>query len=361
MGHPGQDRCSTTALMACRLKPLATKGFMAALGSISGLALLALPLCASAAPPVLSLPIQCHLGVDCHIQNYVDRDAGSGWRDYTCGSLSYDGHSGTDFRLPDLASMQAGVNVLAASAGTVAAVRDGEPDLAVSWRGRAALNGKDAGNTVRITHADGWETQYSHLKRGSVRVRAGQQVAAGAVLGQVGLSGKTEFPHVDFAVRHHGVPVDPFAPNSPGCGQVGENRGENLWDAALAPALAYRPTGVLVAGFAPVPPERDTAQAGGYATAQIQPDSPALIFWMELFGLQQGDVLELTLTGPDETPVAASRSVAAGNKAVWFAFAGKRRSAHAWPPGSYAGRVILRRGDRIVIDAQRSTAIVRQP
>lgn len=34
--------------------------------------------------------------------------------------------------------------------------------------------GKDAGNSVRIRRNDGWETQYSHLKRRSVTVRPGQ-------------------------------------------------------------------------------------------------------------------------------------------------------------------------------------------
>ena len=318
---------------------------------------------ACAAPPLLGLPIQCQPGLDCHIQNYVDRDPGAGWRDYACGTLSYDGHAGTDFRLPDKAAMVAGVNVLAASAGIVAAVRDGEPDIVVSRRGRAALAGKDAGNSVRISHGDGWETQYSHLQRGSVAVRAGQQVDAGTLLGRVGLSGNTEFPHVDFVVRRYGRPVDPFAPEMPvpqmpvpgmpACGQMHNP----LWDARLAPVLAYRPSGLLIAGFAPGPPARDAAQAGAYANTVLQQDSSAITFWIELFGLQQGDVLEMTLSGPDGDTLAASRSVAEGNKAVWFAFTGKRRRANLWVAGAYTGRVILRRGAGVVIDARRSALI----
>lgn len=355
---------------------MSTKTLRAPPRLVAAFALLIATHVAGAAPPVLGLPIQCHLGVDCHIQNYVDRNPGAGLRDYACGTLSYDGHAGTDFRLADRAAMAAGVNVLAASAGIVAAVRDGEPDIAVSRRGRAALAGKDAGNSVRISHGDGWETQYSHLQRGSVAVRAGQPVEAGTVLGRVGLSGNTEFPHVDFAVRRHGRPVDPFAPGMPAlempapempalgmpvpgtqaCGQM-QNP---LWDAALALSLAYRSTGLLIAGFAPQPPAREAAQAGAYANAILQQDSPAITFWIELFGLQQGDVLEVTLSGPDGDTLAASRSVAEGNKAVWFAFTGKRRT-NFWVAGAYTGRVILRRGAGVVIDARRSTSISARP
>jgi hypothetical protein len=103
---------------------------------------------ALAAPPLLGLPIQCNPGIDCHIQNFFDHDVGAGWRDHACGGLSYDNHTGTDFRVADLAAMEAGVDVVAAAAGIVKGVRDGEPDISVRQRGRAELRGKDAGNGV---------------------------------------------------------------------------------------------------------------------------------------------------------------------------------------------------------------------
>ena len=39
---------------------------------------------------------------------------------------------------------------------------------------------------------------YAHLKPGSVRVRVGQRVRAGQVLGQLGNSGETSGPHLHF-------------------------------------------------------------------------------------------------------------------------------------------------------------------
>ncbi len=320
---------------------------------LAALVLLLVVRLAGAAPPLLGLPIDCRLGVDCHIQNFYDHDPGPGWRDYACGSLAYDGHTGTDFRLADRAAMAAGVNVLAAAAGIVAAVRDGEPDISVNRRGRSALGGKDAGNAVRIEHGDGWETQYSHLKRGSIAVRAGQHVEAGTVLGQVGLSGNTEFPHVDFTVRRQGRPVDPFAPDAGACGETRQA----LWDPALAKTLSYRPSGLLIAGFAPSVPERDSAEAGGYAAPALAADSPAIVFWMELFGLRKDDVLEMSLGNADGRPLATSRTIAERDKAVWFGVVGKRRGTAAWPAGNYVGRVILRRSNAVIIDAERTISL----
>ena len=45
----------------------------------------------------LGLPIDCTLGDTCYIQNYVDTDPSEEALDFQCGSLTYDGHKGTDF------------------------------------------------------------------------------------------------------------------------------------------------------------------------------------------------------------------------------------------------------------------------
>lgn len=302
---------------------------------------------------MLGLPIDCRLGVDCSIQNFVDHDQGPGWRDYACGTLSYDGHGGTDFRVADERAMNAGVKVVASAAGTVIATRDSEPDVSVRQRGRIALAGKEAGNSVRISHGDGWETQYSHLKRGSVAVRVGQRVSAGAVLGQLGLSGHTEFPHVEFTVRHHGRTIDPFAPEAQACG----GSEQTLWDPALAMVLKYRPSGLLAAGFAAEPAKRERAEAGDYVGNALAADAPAIVFWLALFGLKQGDILEMDLVGPDGRALASGRSRAERHQAVWFAVIGKRRRDLVWPVGEYVGRAVLRRGERVVIDEARTLTV----
>ncbi len=71
----------------------------------------------------------------------MDHDPGPDAADFTCNGLSYDTHTGTDFALPSLAAMQAGVAVLAAAPGTVAALRDGMPDTGLTPDTAAQIDG----------------------------------------------------------------------------------------------------------------------------------------------------------------------------------------------------------------------------
>ena len=155
-----------------------------------------------------------------------------------CGTLTYDNHNGTDFRLTSREAERAGVDVIAAAEGRIVSVRDGQPDVSVRANGKEAVRGVECGNGVRIAHSGGFETQYCHMARGSVRVQAGQAVKAGQPLGRVGLSGMTEYPHLHFTVRREGKVVDPFAYGaSPGtCGE-----GNSLWEQSLHAQLTYRP------------------------------------------------------------------------------------------------------------------------
>lgn len=63
------------------------------------------------------------------------------------------------------------------------------------------------GKLVVLDHGAGLETRYAHCE--SIEVRAGDQVAAGALLGRVGDSGRATGPHLHFEVRRDGQPVDP--------------------------------------------------------------------------------------------------------------------------------------------------------
>ncbi len=106
----------------------------------------------------MELPLDCSRSTLCVVQNYSDHDSSEKYADYTCGPLSYDKHTGTDFRV-SYGDMEQGVPVLAAADGTVRAVRDGEPEGEIFLRGKAGIKGREAGNAVVVTHADGFETQ----------------------------------------------------------------------------------------------------------------------------------------------------------------------------------------------------------
>ena len=173
-----------------------------------GVALALLMICqsgvAAAADFRLSLPVDCEIGTVCTIQNYVDVDPGPSARDYTCGRLVYNGHKGTDFRLPDVSWLDRDIPVLAAAPGQILGVRNNVRDHALGRYDPGGIKGRECGNGVLIDHGGGWRTQYCHMRQGSVRVRKGDQVRDRQRLGTIGLSGKTEFPHLHLSVRFRG-------------------------------------------------------------------------------------------------------------------------------------------------------------
>lgn len=95
-------------------------------------------------------------------------------------------HTGLDIAAP------AGVNVVAASSGTV---------IYSGWLG-------SYGNTVMIDHGGGMVTLYAH--NSSTVVRVGQSVGTGAVIAKIGSTGNSTGPHLHFEVRKNGEYIDPL-------------------------------------------------------------------------------------------------------------------------------------------------------
>ncbi len=86
----------------------------------------------------------------------------------------------------------------------------GDPVLAVA-SGRVAYAGwmRGYGQMVLIDHGEHYHTLVAHLDR--VNVHAGEQVTAGAVLGNVGETGWQEGPHLAFELRRASAAIDPLA------------------------------------------------------------------------------------------------------------------------------------------------------
>ncbi len=154
-------------------------------------------------------------GSDCryyNVSNYVDQNTASGSiQDYNCGSITYDGHLGTDLYIwPfDFWKMDSGqVDIVAAANGTIIAKDDGHYD-------RNCAMGNTLANYVILLHSDGSTSWYWHMKSGSVTsLPIGSVVTVGTYLGKVGSSGSSTGPHLHFEV-HTGngsnTPViDPF-------------------------------------------------------------------------------------------------------------------------------------------------------
>lgn len=94
----------------------------------------------------------------------------------------------------DIAAAE-GTNVLAAASGKVTAVTN-DPML---------------GTMVVIAHDGGFETLYANLQK-NPPVKAGEKVTAGQIIGAVGHTAKAEAaeePHLHFAVKQNGQPIDP--------------------------------------------------------------------------------------------------------------------------------------------------------
>jgi hypothetical protein len=244
---------------------------------------------------------------------------------------------------------RSGVDVLAVADGQVLRMRDGMADRSVSAPDAPSVAGHECGNGAIIAHADGWQTQYCHLARGSLRVKPGDRVKSGQSIGQVGLSGRTEFPHVHLTVRLNGEVVDPFAFGAAE-GSCGE--GTSLWSRSLGEALSYRAPAVLNTGFAsgPVTMEQVEARDGGGPPPGR--DAAALVAFVRAIGLRRGDEQRLSITGPDgRTLVDRSEKPLERNKAQFLLFVGRKRPAEGFGPGAYRadyrvvrdGRIVLRR------------------
>jgi murein DD-endopeptidase MepM/ murein hydrolase activator NlpD len=105
--------------------------------------------------------------------------------------------------------------VVAAAGGTVIRVEDGNYDRCHADIATGDINcdgHPEKANRVYIQHAGGWESEYYHLKSGSIGVQVGQRVECGQFLALVGSSGHSSAPHLHFEVHGpDGALWDPFS------------------------------------------------------------------------------------------------------------------------------------------------------
>jgi murein DD-endopeptidase MepM/ murein hydrolase activator NlpD len=85
------------------------------------------------------------------------------------------------------------------------------------------------GNHVVIDHGGGEYSQYAHLRPGSVRVRVGQSLRQGDVIGALGSSGNSTEPHLHFQVCDSADPLVcvGIPPNWKGLGLAGDPLGRD--------------------------------------------------------------------------------------------------------------------------------------
>jgi murein DD-endopeptidase MepM/ murein hydrolase activator NlpD len=93
-------------------------------------------------------------------------------------------HDGTDLAAPT------GTKVMASARGTVT----------------FSAYDQYLGNLIKVDHGNGIETWYAHLSKRSAET--GDRVDRGAVIGQVGSTGRSTGSHLHYEVRVNGKPVD---------------------------------------------------------------------------------------------------------------------------------------------------------
>jgi murein DD-endopeptidase MepM/ murein hydrolase activator NlpD len=102
-----------------------------------------------------------------------------------------------------------GAEVLAVANAVVAEVKDGIPDNEGNSGTRAVPMTHEtvAGNYVILDLGKGNFALYGHLQPKSIRVRVGQKVRRGQVLGLLGNSGNSGSPHLHFGVTNGNSPL----------------------------------------------------------------------------------------------------------------------------------------------------------
>jgi hypothetical protein len=95
---------------------------------------------------------------------------------------------------------QYGAEALAVADARVAHVTDGLPEQPPGSFPSAVTIATADGNSVILDLGGGRFALYAHLQPGSIRVREGQRVKRGQVLGLVGSSGNSDAPHLHFHV-----------------------------------------------------------------------------------------------------------------------------------------------------------------
>lgn len=123
------------------------------------------------------------------IQPVLNRDlkhmaSGYGWRiDPVYHSRRF--HAGMDFAAP------IGTDIYATGNGTI---------ISAGWQ-------QGYGNCIQVNHGYGYVTLYGHMS--AFKVRAGQSVKRGDVIGLVGNTGKSTGPHLHYEVHYKGEIMNP--------------------------------------------------------------------------------------------------------------------------------------------------------
>ena len=96
--------------------------------------------------------------------------------------------------------MHAGIDLAAYSGSKIHTTADGT--VTKAWPSGAY------GKLIEIRHAMGYRTRYAHLKK--IRVKAGQRVSRGDIIGDMGNTGRSTGTHLHYEIRKNGKTINPM-------------------------------------------------------------------------------------------------------------------------------------------------------
>lgn len=94
---------------------------------------------------------------------------------------------------------------IAGGSGDAVVAADGGEVILSGW-----VDNSGYGNRIMIKHPNGTVTLYAHLLANSNKVKAGDKVSQGQVIGQRGSTGRSTGPHLHFEIRNGGSLINPL-------------------------------------------------------------------------------------------------------------------------------------------------------
>ncbi len=281
--------------------------------------------------PTLAFPMNCTYGTDCWTMNYPDLSAENDAKsvDNGCLDRTYDGHTGTDFAVRDMAMMTAGVDVLAAASGTIVRTRNGEEDHLSTPKEKETIKAakKECGNGILLklsqNDAKPWYALYCHLQKDSIIVNPGDTVEKGQKLARVGLSGLTDYPHLHIGLTHGDEPIDPFTGHKLLDGCTGFTPAP-LWSEKAG--LVYEPLFIGPSGFSEDVPTLDALRQKSAPAQTLDHRSAAIVFYAVLWGVRSGDVIDLVIEDPQGKIFAKDHVVQSAHRARQLYYIGRKQA-----------------------------------
>lgn len=234
---------------------------------------------------------------------YVDEDSNpSSFYDYNCGSITYDGHNGTDIAIEPFPFYKMDNNqvmVIAAANGNIVDKHDGEYDKNCVGSGSGLT-----ANYIVLEHADGSHTIYAHMKKNSLTSKiVGESVESGEYLGIVGSSGSSSGPHLHFEVwsgNSSATVVDPYA------GTCNQFNPSSLWAVQkpyTEPAVVKASVHTTDIVFPDCPDTEIPNESSSYEIPfQGEGLAPGYAkFYVFMRNLNAGDLLEMKILNPDQS------------------------------------------------------------